>query len=53
MLLDYRPQRFINSPDTISTRRKRVATTTLDFTLPDGGAPTPIWKDIPSELVHP
>ena len=45
-------QRFINSPDTIVARRKRMATTTLDFTLPDGGAATPICKDIGSELVH-
>jgi hypothetical protein len=45
-------QRFINSPDTIVARRKRMATTTLDFTLPDGGAATAICKDIGSELVH-
>jgi hypothetical protein len=45
-------QQFINSPDTIVARRKRVATTTLDFTLPDGGAATAICKDIGSELVH-
>ena len=45
-------QRFINSPDTIIARRKRMATTTLDFTLPDGGAAIAICKDIGSELVH-
>ena len=45
-------QRFIDSPDTIVARRKRVATTTLDFTLPEGGAATAICKDIGSELVH-
>ena len=45
-------QQFINSPDTIVARRKRVATTTLDFTLPDDGAATAICKDIGSELVH-
>jgi hypothetical protein len=45
-------QRFINSPDTIVARRKRMATTTLDFILPDGGAATEMCKDIGSELVH-
>jgi hypothetical protein len=45
-------QQFINSPDTIVARRKRVTTTTLDFTLPDGEAATAICKDIGSELVH-
>ncbi len=45
-------QRFINSPDTIVARRKRMATTTLNFPLPDGGAATAICKDIGSELVH-
>ena len=45
-------QRFISTPDTIVARRKRMATTTLDFTLPDGGAATAICKDIGSELVH-
>ena len=45
-------QRFINTPDTIVARRKRMATTTLDFTLPEGGAAIAIGKDIGSELVH-
>ena len=45
-------QQFIKSPDTIIARRKRMATTTLDFTLPEGGAATAICKDIGSELVH-
>jgi len=45
-------QRFINSPDTIVARRKRMATTTLDFILPDGGAAIEICKDVGSELVH-
>ena len=45
-------QRFIDSPDAIVARRKRRVTTTLDFTLPDGGAATAICKDIGSELVH-
>jgi hypothetical protein len=44
--------RFISSPDTIVARRKRMATTALDFTLPDGGAAAAICKEIGSELVH-
>lgn len=45
-------QQFIDSPDTIIARRKRMVTTTLDFTLPDGGAATAICKDIGSDLVY-
>ena len=41
---------FIDSSDTLICRKKRMATTTLDFTDPAGTVITPICKEYGSDL---
>jgi len=45
-----RAKDFVADPRTIVARTKSAATTTLDFTLPDGRAACEIAKDYGSDL---
>jgi hypothetical protein len=46
-----RGHEYLMGGDVVVTRRKRMATTTTDFTSPSGECITPICKEIGTELV--